>query len=116
MHHSLNMYFYTSPKKKQALLNGTYETMIENSQDQEVEEEVEIEPTRSKRERTKKSYGPDFLTYMLEIEPQSFKESVNSSEGPQWREAIKSEIDSIMQNHTWELVDLPPGCKPLGYK
>ena len=21
-----------------------------------------------------------------------------------------------MQNHTWELVDLPPGSKPLGYK
>nr|GFB36417.1 60S ribosomal protein L23a [Tanacetum cinerariifolium] len=30
--------------------------------------------------------------------------------------AIKSEIDSILENHTWELVDLPPGCKPLGYK
>jgi hypothetical protein len=25
-------------------------------------------------------------------------------------------MDSILQNHTWELVDLPPGCKPLGYK
>ncbi|GJR38490.1 pol polyprotein [Tanacetum coccineum] len=36
--------------------------------------------------------------------------------GQQWREAIKSEIESILQNHTWELVDLPPGCKPLGYK
>ncbi|GJT38658.1 DNA polymerase zeta catalytic subunit-like protein [Tanacetum coccineum] len=34
----------------------------------------------------------------------------------QWREAIKSEIESILQNHTWELVVLPPGCKPLGYK
>ncbi|GJT59569.1 pol polyprotein [Tanacetum coccineum] len=33
-----------------------------------------------------------------------------------WKEAIKSEIDSILQNHTWELMDLPPGCKPLGYK
>ncbi|GJQ93182.1 calcineurin B-like protein 4 [Tanacetum coccineum] len=31
-------------------------------------------------------------------------------------EAIKSEIDSILQNHTWELVDLLSGCKPLGYK
>ncbi|GJV35745.1 zf-CCHC domain-containing protein [Tanacetum coccineum] len=34
----------------------------------------------------------------------------------QWIEAIKSEIDSILQNHTWELVDLLSGCKPLGYK
>ncbi|GJS15824.1 retrovirus-related pol polyprotein from transposon TNT 1-94 [Tanacetum coccineum] len=37
-------------------------------------------------------------------------------EGPQWKEAIKSEIDSILHNHTWELVDLPPGCKPLAYR
>lgn len=22
----------------------------------------------------------------------------------------------MLQNHTWELVDLPPGCKPLGSK
>ena len=31
-------------------------------------------------------------------------------------EAINAEVDSILQNHTWELVDLPPGNKPLGYK
>ncbi|GJT35341.1 calcineurin B-like protein 4 [Tanacetum coccineum] len=34
----------------------------------------------------------------------------------QWKEAIKSEIESILQSHTWELVDLLSGCKPLGYK
>ncbi|GJU04095.1 zinc finger, CCHC-type containing protein [Tanacetum coccineum] len=33
-----------------------------------------------------------------------------------WKEAINDEIDSIMGNNTWVLVDLPPGCKPLGCK
>ena len=33
-----------------------------------------------------------------------------------WKEVIQSEIDSILQNHTWELVDFPPGCKPLSSK
>nr|GEV12653.1 zinc finger, CCHC-type [Tanacetum cinerariifolium] len=51
-----------------------------------------------------------------ENEPTSYREPVTSMEGHQWKEAIKSETDSILQNHTWELVDLPPGCKPLGYK
>ena len=37
-------------------------------------------------------------------------------EAPLWKEAVNNEIESIMQNHTWELVDLPPGSKPLGYK
>ena len=41
---------------------------------------------------------------------------MNSSERPLWKKAIKSEVDSILQNHTWELVDLPTGCKPLGSK
>ncbi|GJY01551.1 hypothetical protein Tco_0359703 [Tanacetum coccineum] len=53
---------------------------------------------------------------MVENKPTSYREAVTSSEGQQWREAIKSEIESILQNHTWELVDLPPGCKSLGYK
>ena len=37
-------------------------------------------------------------------------------EAPLWKEAVNNEIESIMQNHTWELVDLPSGSKPLGYK
>ncbi|GKC77734.1 isochorismate synthase, chloroplastic [Tanacetum coccineum] len=34
----------------------------------------------------------------------------------QWKKAIKSEIDYILQKHTWELVGLLSGCEPLGYK
>ncbi|GJX12773.1 zinc finger, CCHC-type containing protein [Tanacetum coccineum] len=33
-----------------------------------------------------------------------------------WKEAVQSEIDSIMHNDTWELTDLPLGCKALGCK
>nr|GEZ19402.1 zinc finger, CCHC-type [Tanacetum cinerariifolium] len=32
------------------------------------------------------------------------------------RKTIQSEIDSILHNDTWELTDLPPGCKALGCK
>ncbi|GJR98722.1 pol polyprotein [Tanacetum coccineum] len=88
--------------------------ILDERQDQLEEEEVE--PRRSKRARTEKSFGPDFVSFMVENEPTSYREAVTSSEGHQWKEAIKSEIDSILQNHTWELVDLPPSCKPLGYK
>ena len=56
------------------------------------------------------------MTYLLEGEPRTYKEAVSSTDGPMWKDAIKSEIDSIMSNHTWELVDLPPGTKPLGSK
>nr|GEZ58720.1 zinc finger, CCHC-type [Tanacetum cinerariifolium] len=64
-------------------------------------EEV-IEPRRGKRERIKKSFGPDFVSFMVENEPTSYQEAVTFSEGQQWKEAINSEIDSILQNHTWD--------------
>ncbi|KAK9944760.1 hypothetical protein M0R45_010310 [Rubus argutus] len=78
--------------------------------------ELKVYTRRSKRPKIAKSYGPDFLTYLLENEPQNYKEAMSSPEAPYWKEAINAEVDSILQNHTWELVDLPPGNKPLGYK
>ena len=33
-----------------------------------------------------------------------------------WKEAIKNELDSIMTNHTWDLVGLPVECKPIKCK
>ncbi|KAK3014683.1 hypothetical protein RJ639_009812 [Escallonia herrerae] len=85
------------------------------SMDQELSQE-EDESRRSKRARTSTSFGPDFLTYLLENEPRTYSEAMSSPEASQWKEAINSEIESIMQNNMWELVDLPLGNKPLGCK
>ena len=53
---------------------------------------------------------------MLNNEPKTFKEAMSTPEAPFWKEVVNSEIESIMHNHTWKLVDLPPGNKPLGCK
>ncbi|KAL2252265.1 UNVERIFIED_CONTAM: Retrovirus-related Pol polyprotein from transposon TNT 1-94 [Sesamum indicum] len=37
-----------------------------------------------------------------------------SSEAKQWKEVVKSEMDSIVSNGTCVLVDLPPGCTTIG--
>ena len=74
------------------------------------------EPRRSTRQRKFVSFGPDFVALLLENEPQTFKAAMSSSESTYWKEAINSEIESILSNHTWELTDLPPGNKPLGSK
>ncbi|KAK3006347.1 hypothetical protein RJ639_017496 [Escallonia herrerae] len=85
------------------------------SMDQDPSQE-EDEPRRSKRARTSTSFGLDFLTFLLENEPRTNSEAMSSPKAPHWKEAVNSEIESIMQNHTWEPVDLPPGNKPLGCK
>ena len=61
-------------------------------------------------------FGSCVQTFLLEDKHQSFKDVVSNPVAPYWKEAINSEIESIMQNHTWELVDLSSGCKPLGCK
>jgi hypothetical protein len=33
-----------------------------------------------------------------------------------WKEAVNDEMDSILSNNTWVLVDLPSGSKPIGCK
>ena len=76
----------------------------------------DIEPRRSKRGRIQKDFGEDFFTFLVEGDPSSFQEAMDSPESPFWKEAIDNEIKSIMENHTWILTDLPPGCKPIGCK
>ena len=74
------------------------------------------EPRRSKRARVVKDFGSDFITYNIEDDPVTFKNAMASPEAKHWKAAVKSEMDSIVSNGTWELVDLPPGCTTIGCK
>ncbi|XP_024010354.1 uncharacterized protein LOC112085375 [Eutrema salsugineum] len=80
-------------------------------------EQVKDEPRRSKRARKKKSYGEDFtMVFLVENEPRSYPEAMSTPEAPYWKDAVNSEMNSIMQNHTYELTDLPQRFKALGCK
>ncbi|KAL0317439.1 UNVERIFIED_CONTAM: Retrovirus-related Pol polyprotein from transposon TNT 1-94 [Sesamum angustifolium] len=63
-------------------------------------EESDI-PRRSKRARVVKDFGSDFVTYNIEDDPVTFKDAMASLEAKQWKEAVKSEMDSIVSNGTW---------------
>ena len=53
---------------------------------------------------------------MLESEPETFKEAMSTAEAQMWKEAVNNEVESILISHTWELVNLSPGSKPIGSK
>ena len=91
------------------------------------------EPRKSTRARKAKNFGDDFQLYLvegskdeiksqyqycfnIEEDPRTYGEAMASRDVAFWKEAIQDEIDSIMQNNTWKLTDLPLGCKPLGSK
>ncbi|CAJ2638290.1 unnamed protein product [Trifolium pratense] len=79
-------------------------------------DEVETELRRSKRVRVAKDYGPDYAAYTLDEDPKNLQEALSSMDADLWQEAINDEMDSLESNKTWHLVDLPPGCKPIGCK
>ena len=83
---------------------------------QESDDNEETELRRSKRVRKGTDFGKDFFTFLVGDDPLTYKEAISSPDVPFWKEAINNELESILSNHTWELVDLLPGAKPIGCK
>ncbi|CAI7806410.1 unnamed protein product [Closterium sp. NIES-53] len=49
-------------------------------------------------------------------EPATLKEALESSDAEDWKKAMESELKSIEENGTWELVELPEGRKAITSK
>jgi hypothetical protein len=56
------------------------------------------------------------ICYNIENEPSNIKEAMKSRDATFWKEAIDDEIESIMFNNTWILVNLLSSSKPIGCK
>jgi hypothetical protein len=46
-------------------------------------------------------------------EPETYQRAVTSAAAAHWHKAMDEEIQSLKENHTWDLVDLPPGRSAL---
>ena len=59
--------------------------------------------------------GSDFALAagVAESEPRSFREAMDSHRAEDWIVACREEYDSLIKNHTWELVELPAGRRAL---
>src|SRR6218665_3255243 len=52
----------------------------------------------------------------LEREPRSYKEAASGKQAEQWRIAMDEEIESLKQNGTWILTELPENKTVIGRK
>jgi hypothetical protein len=73
-------------------------------------------PARNKRRRIAKSFGDDFIMYLVDDTPTSITEAYALPDADDWKKVVRSEMDSILSNGTWELSELPFSCKPIGCK
>jgi len=84
---------------------------------EEVHEKDDNEvPVRNKRQMIAKSFGDDFIVYLMDDIATSIVEAYASLDADDWKEVVRSEMDSLLSNGTWELSELPFGCKPVGCK
>ena len=104
-HESVN-----SPKRNDTVVH--FEQPLEENHEKDDNEGTR----KSKRRRTTKSFGDDFIVYLVDDTPKTIAEAYGSPDADYWKEAIRSEMDSIMSNGTWEVVDRLYGCKPVGCK
>jgi hypothetical protein len=65
-------------------------TLVENP-----EEDNNDAPRKSKRQRTVKSFGDDFIVYLINDTPRTIEEAYSSPDTDYWKEAVRSEMDSL---------------------
>ena len=67
----------------------------------------------SKRPKIGTNFGPDFVTaFLTKNDPKTYQEAMKSVDATFWKDAIHSELESIMENHTWELLNFLKGVRP----
>lgn len=96
------------------------EESLNESREGTDEEEEPPQPRRSTRANfgIRPQYLNDYVTIVHEdvFEPRTYSEAINSRDAGKWLDAIREELDSIEQNQTWTLVDLPIGKRAIGSK
>ena len=72
--------------------------------------------TRSVRAPDRYSPSLDYILLTDSGEPESYKEALQDENSSKWELAMKDEMDSLLGNQTWDLVELPKGKKALHNK
>ena len=105
--------------EKEKVTVTSNEQVIGNTSNEDVE-------TRASRERRPSILLKDYYAMLGEDEisidepvlsdPVTFEQAMCSPDSKEWQKAVQEEMDSILKNKVWEIVDLPDERKPIGCK
>jgi hypothetical protein len=87
--------------------------------------DTEILPSKHSRKHTKRYVPGESMTKknksnqqklanlvnIIDDEPETYEEAINSQFNLKWKEAIKSEVDALIENKTWTDMPLPESKK-----
>eukprot|EP00253_Pinus_taeda_P032969 PITA_32969 len=87
---------------------------------------LEIQPDNAPPQLVRRSSRPhnpsqryppsNYILFTDEDEPNCFQEACKVEHDEEWKKAMEEEMNSLMENKTWELVNLPKGRKALQNK
>ncbi|RVW41324.1 Retrovirus-related Pol polyprotein from transposon TNT 1-94 [Vitis vinifera] len=114
-------------KSKETSSKTVQEEIVRERQDEPTQglESYSLARDKQKRQvKPPKRYGQvEMTTFALSVaeeivdmEPKTYQEVINSNEADQWVKAIQKEIDSLRKNETWELVTKPKDQKVVKRK
>ncbi|WVZ51502.1 hypothetical protein U9M48_002646 [Paspalum notatum var. saurae] len=103
--------FFESVFSMKNALSTSNRTRVQN-----LKEDDNTATQKSKRQRTAKSFGDDYIVYLVDEITRTIEEAYSSPDADLWKEAVTSEMDSILSNGTWEVGERLYGCKPIGCK
>jgi hypothetical protein len=58
----------------------------------------------------------DAKAVSFDVQPKLYREAMRRPDFELWHQATVREMEAHLENSTWELVKLPPGCKAIGSK
>jgi hypothetical protein len=105
------LHFLRNPHEQFIPVEHTKESHIHNPM-----EDDNVSTRKSKIPRIAKSFGDDYIVYLVDGTPSTIEEAYSSPDADFWKETMRSEMHSIMYNATCEVVERPYGCKPIGSK
>jgi hypothetical protein len=76
---------------------------VEHTKESHIHNHVEddnVSTQKSKRPMIVKSFGDDYIVYLVDDTLSTIEEAYSSPDANFWKEAIRSEMDSIMSNAT----------------
>jgi hypothetical protein len=99
------------------MISNEHFILVEHTEESHIHNPMKddnVSTRKSKRTRIAKFFGDDYIVYLVDDTPSTIEEAYSSPDADFWKEAIRSEMDSIISNATWEVVERPYGCKPIG--
>ena len=100
-------------------LNNKTDNEIENNQQNNLRRSERLKKLKSTKVTIKNNYNNQKGTIertSLIYTPKHYEDAITCNDSTKWEQAINNEIESIIQNNTFQMVDLPPNKKPIGYK